>query len=137
MLLSIAAKKLAKQNVLVKDLQGVETLGSITLLATDKTGTLTQNKMTVVGAWLNLNLYDVQEYGGGVLLDKTVPNFNDFLDVLSLCTKYFFIAYPRARFNTADLEKPLDERRVIGDATETGLYQYAAKHVDGIIFVFD
>ncbi|CAG8536756.1 6103_t:CDS:2, partial [Acaulospora colombiana] len=40
-LLTIAAKRMAAQNVLVKDLQGVETLGAITLLATDKTGTLT------------------------------------------------------------------------------------------------
>jgi sodium/potassium-transporting ATPase subunit alpha len=47
LLLSIAAKRMAAQNVLVKDLQGVETLGSLTLLATDKTGTLTRNQMTV------------------------------------------------------------------------------------------
>lgn len=40
MLLTIAAKRMATKNVLVKDLQGVETLGAITLLATDKTGTL-------------------------------------------------------------------------------------------------
>lgn len=38
---------MAAQNVLVKDLQGVETLGALTLLATDKTGTLTRNQMTV------------------------------------------------------------------------------------------
>ncbi|KAG5456155.1 MAG: E1-E2 ATPase-domain-containing protein, partial [Olpidium bornovanus] len=47
MLLTIAAKRMSKQNVLIKDLQGVETLGAITLLATDKTGTLTRNQMTV------------------------------------------------------------------------------------------
>lgn len=47
LLLSIAAKRMAKANVLVKDLQGVETLGALTMLATDKTGTLTRNEMTV------------------------------------------------------------------------------------------
>ena len=38
---------MAKAKVLVKDLQGVETLGALTMLATDKTGTLTRNQMTV------------------------------------------------------------------------------------------
>ncbi|KAJ2464043.1 hypothetical protein GGI02_005090, partial [Coemansia sp. RSA 2322] len=53
MLLTIAAKRMAAENVLVKDLQGVETLGAITLLATDKTGTLTRNQMTVTNIWTN------------------------------------------------------------------------------------
>jgi sodium/potassium-transporting ATPase subunit alpha len=43
LLLSIGAKRMAAQNVLVKNLQGVETLEALTLLAADKTGTLTRN----------------------------------------------------------------------------------------------
>jgi sodium/potassium-transporting ATPase subunit alpha len=42
MILAISGKRMAEQQVLVKDLHGLETLGSITLLATDKTGTLTR-----------------------------------------------------------------------------------------------
>ncbi|KAF7353783.1 Cation-ATPase-N domain-containing protein [Mycena venus] len=57
LLLSIAAKRMASQNVLVKDLQGVETLGSLTLLATDKTGTLTRNQMTVTNLWSGGRMY--------------------------------------------------------------------------------
>ncbi|KAJ2010874.1 hypothetical protein IWW57_006801, partial [Coemansia sp. S610] len=57
MLLTIAAKRMAAENVLVKDLQGVETLGAITLLATDKTGTLTRNQMTVCNVWTNGIMY--------------------------------------------------------------------------------
>ncbi|KAJ2391701.1 hypothetical protein GGI05_002872, partial [Coemansia sp. RSA 2603] len=57
MLLTIAAKRLAAENVLVKDLQGVETLGAVTLLATDKTGTLTRNQMTVANLWTNGRLF--------------------------------------------------------------------------------
>ena len=42
---------MAQRNVLVKDLQGVETLGGLTALLSDKTGTLTRNEMTVVNVW--------------------------------------------------------------------------------------
>lgn len=51
--LAITANKLAGKNVLVKDLEAVETLGSTSLICTDKTGTLTQNKMTVENLWID------------------------------------------------------------------------------------
>jgi P-type E1-E2 ATPase len=44
---------LASVHVLVKRLETIETLGAVTVLASDKTGTLTQNKMAVVTLWLN------------------------------------------------------------------------------------
>lgn len=50
--LLIVAKRMAKANVLVKDLTIIETLGSINMIASDKTGTLTQNNMSVVEALL-------------------------------------------------------------------------------------
>jgi potassium/sodium efflux P-type ATPase len=52
MALSVAAQRMAKRNVLVKKLSSVETLGSTTVICTDKTGTLTANQMTVREVWL-------------------------------------------------------------------------------------
>ena len=49
--LAIAAKKLSRKKVLVKNLESVETLGSTSCICSDKTGTLTQNKMTVENFW--------------------------------------------------------------------------------------
>ena len=54
--LSVAAKRLSTKKVLVKNLESVETLGSTSCICSDKTGTLTQNKMTVENLWYNLNI---------------------------------------------------------------------------------
>lgn len=125
LLLTIAAKRLAKKQVLVKDLQGVETLGAITLLATDKTGTLTQNKMSVVGAWINGQIYSatgVTETGNEELLEVDTPNLDGLINCCSLCTK--------SKFDPADADKPVEERYVFGDATEAGLLRFAANFLE-------
>ncbi|KXS21130.1 hypothetical protein M427DRAFT_93562 [Gonapodya prolifera JEL478] len=118
MLLSIAAKRMASRNVLVKDLQGVETLGAITLLATDKTGTLTRNQMTVSYLWTGLDLYTAQVGGTaqGSVMDPAKPGVMDFLYTSALCTK--------AKFDRIDV--PVNQRWVFGDATEAGLLRCAA-----------
>jgi len=51
--LAITAKRLADKQVLVKNLEAVETLGSTSCICSDKTGTLTQNKMTVENIWVD------------------------------------------------------------------------------------
>mgnify|MGYP001488474892 FL=1 len=51
--ISIASQRLAASKVLVKNLDSVETLGCTTVICSDKTGTLTQNRMTVANVWYN------------------------------------------------------------------------------------
>ena len=79
-LMSKSIHKLAKEKILVKDMGLLETLGSIDILCTDKTGTLTQNKMTLKKMFLNGKLVDdfskinpkIKE-----LLLKTITYVND------------------------------------------------------------
>lgn len=57
--LSFSAKKLAAKNCLVKNLESIEALGSTTVICADKTGTLTQNKLTLSHLWLDKHIIEM------------------------------------------------------------------------------
>ena len=126
--LAISSLAMAKRNVVVKRLSSVETLGSTTVICTDKTGTITEGQMTVRTAWMGGRLLQVSGEGyepeGKILLAGRDVKASDLNDLRTLCE----IA---ALDNKATLVPPLDKRKyrwsAVGDSTDAALLVLAAK----------
>jgi Ca2+-transporting ATPase len=122
--LALGMNRMVKRNAIVKKLLAVETLGCTTVICSDKTGTLTQNEMTVVKAYTNGKIIDITGTGyepkGEFLLDessidpKENVNLNTLISIGILC-------------NDATLEETSESYRIIGDPTEGSLITLAGK----------
>ncbi|KAJ3008156.1 UNVERIFIED_CONTAM: hypothetical protein HDU68_003211, partial [Siphonaria sp. JEL0065] len=124
MLLAVAGERMAKKNVLIKDLHGVETLGAITMLATDKTGTLTMNEMKVSRVWTNLMTIYAGEGAtpaGERQLKLEISGITQILHMAATCT--------RAQF---DSKSKISDRKIVGDATDKGLLEFAASRLANV-----
>ncbi len=122
--LSIGMNKMVERNAIVKKLLAVETLGSTSVICSDKTGTLTQNEMTVTKVYTDDKIIDVTGGGydpvGEFIVDgekidsKSLGNFETLLSAAILV-------------NDAQIEKTNEGYRVLGDPTEGALVSLAGK----------
>ncbi|OAD60366.1 Sodium/potassium-transporting ATPase subunit alpha [Eufriesea mexicana] len=113
--LTLTAKRMASKNCLVKNLEAVETLGSTSTICSDKTGTLTQNRMTVAHMWFDNQIIeaDTTEDQSGLQYDRTSPGFKALAKIATLCN--------RAEFKAGQEDKPILKKEVNGDASEAAL----------------
>lgn len=100
--LSLETQKLAKENAIVKELKSVESLGSISIICSDKTGTLTQNKMTVKKVYVDGEIWKETD-----LQEQERRTHKMLLEECIFCS---------------------DATETIGDPTETALVVLAAKY---------
>ncbi|WP_051418464.1 cation-translocating P-type ATPase [Mesoplasma seiffertii] len=80
--LSISARKMADRKVIVKTFNAIETLGAVNVICSDKTGTLTQNKMTILKVFTNNEIQDQRIYR----YNKNDPESFHFINALMLCS---------------------------------------------------
>jgi calcium-translocating P-type ATPase len=125
--LAMAVQRMSKRNALVKKLSSVEALGSTTVICTDKTGTLTQNEMTVNHLWLANKEFEVSGVGyssnGDVLLKGQKIMAKDDMDLRLLLTAAALCS--NARLLPPNEESP--RYTVLGDPTEACLSVVAEK----------
>lgn len=123
--LTLTAKRLATKNCIVRRLQTVETLGSIRTICTDKTGTLTQNKMTVLHLAFNREIYNVIN-GVDMDIENVAKNttYKTFIRAACLCS--------RAEFEPNQDTVPAKDRKTSGDATEVGILHFIQPRIKNI-----
>ena len=113
--LAIGMWRMARNRAIVKKLSAVETLGSTTVICTDKTGTLTLNEMTARAGWMAGSRFTVEGEGyaaeGAIGFERAPDDPRAFFLPLALCA-----------------DSRVDDGRLVGDPTEGALWVLAQKH---------
>lgn len=123
--LAIGVNRMAKRHAIIRKLPAVETLGSTTVVCSDKTGTLTENQMTVREVWAGKNSYQVSGSGfapeGQVIASGTPVKVEAAENALTECIRCGVLC------NDSDLELAEGRWTVRGDPTEGALWAVGLK----------
>lgn len=126
--LSTTSKRLADRKAVVKSLPSVETLGSTSIICTDKTGTLTKNEMTVTSVWFDGRHYEMTGIGyepkGEILGEDGNPLSQDQIDYIEILMDAATMA------SNAEIHSPDEEHDgwyPVGDPTEAALVTMSTK----------
>lgn len=127
--LSIGMGKMAEKNAIVKKLLAVETLGTTTVICSDKTGTLTQNEMTVVKVFTDGQVYHVS--GTGYSPEGDVRK-KDEIVTIEEDENLKILSSIAALTNDAKLKVKGGDASITGDPTEGALLTFAEKAGNGL-----
>lgn len=134
--LALGVSRMARRNAIIRKMPAVEALGSATVICSDKTGTLTENQMTVSAIWAGEQTYKVSGVGyapAGAILGSEGEPLQSLPNALIECLRAGVLC------NDSRLEKKGGQWVVIGDPTEAALIVAARKagfDVDGLAQTF-